>query len=132
MSTATTPTLSGEPPPFRPSLIARGIAFFSGSVGFAINPAGLQNNAEGEVVQVTSRVLLEQTRFNTRRISSLDWVSYPIMRFNDAPQVTVAVAELAVRQAGRGHVGRDSPHAPQELDHRVGVHVRPVDVILRR
>ena len=29
--------------------------------GYAINPDGLQNNAEGEVVQVTSRVLLEQT-----------------------------------------------------------------------
>jgi CO/xanthine dehydrogenase Mo-binding subunit len=59
--------------------------------GYAINPAGLQSNAEGEVVQVTSRVLHEQTRFNTQRITSLDWVSYPIIRFNDAPQVTVQV-----------------------------------------
>ena len=59
--------------------------------GFAINPAGLQNNAEGEVVQVTSRVLLEQTQFNKQRITSLDWVTYPILRFKDAPQVTVQV-----------------------------------------
>jgi CO/xanthine dehydrogenase Mo-binding subunit len=59
--------------------------------GYAINPGGLQNNAEGEVVQVTSRVLLEQTAFNTRRVTSLDWTTYPIMRIKDAPQVTVQV-----------------------------------------
>jgi len=59
--------------------------------GYVINPAGLQNNVEGEIVQVTSRVLLEQTPFNTRRATGLDWVTYPILRFNDAPQVTVQV-----------------------------------------
>ena len=59
--------------------------------GYAINPGGLQNNAEGEVVQITSRVLLEQTAFNTRRVTSLDWTTYPIMRIKDAPQVTVQV-----------------------------------------
>jgi CO/xanthine dehydrogenase Mo-binding subunit len=59
--------------------------------GYAINPDGVQNNTEGEVVQITSRLLLEQTRFNTRRVTSLDWVTYPIIRFNDAPRVTVQV-----------------------------------------
>ena len=39
VSTATTPTTPAAPPPFRPGLIARGIAFFSGSVGFAIKIA---------------------------------------------------------------------------------------------
>jgi CO/xanthine dehydrogenase Mo-binding subunit len=59
--------------------------------GVAINPAGLQNNLEGDVVQTTSRLLLEETRFNTQRITSLDWVSYPVLRFKDTPMVTVQV-----------------------------------------
>jgi nicotinate dehydrogenase subunit B len=70
--------------------------------GFAINPAGLQNNAEGEIVQVTSRVLVEQTQFNKQRITSLDWVSYPILRFKDAPQVTVQVLSRTDIPAGNG------------------------------
>ncbi len=39
MSTATSPTTPDASPPFRPGLIPRGIAFFSGSVGFAIKIA---------------------------------------------------------------------------------------------
>jgi CO/xanthine dehydrogenase Mo-binding subunit len=70
--------------------------------GFAINPAGLQSNAEGEVVQVTSRVLFEQTQFNRQRVTSLDWVTYPILRFKDAPQVTVQVLSRTDIPAGNG------------------------------
>jgi CO/xanthine dehydrogenase Mo-binding subunit len=56
-----------------------------------INPEGLQNNAEGQIVQVARRVLLEQTVFNRQRITSLDWTTYPIIRIEDAPKVTVQV-----------------------------------------
>jgi nicotinate dehydrogenase subunit B len=59
--------------------------------GVAINPAGLQNNLEGDVVQTTSRLLLEEMRFSTQRITSLDWVSYPVLRFKDTPMVSVQV-----------------------------------------
>jgi nicotinate dehydrogenase subunit B len=59
--------------------------------GVAINPAGLQNNVEGDAVQALSRLLFEQVRFDKRRVTTLDWVTYPIMRFKDAPQVTVQV-----------------------------------------
>ena len=59
--------------------------------GVAINPAGLQNNLEGDVVQTTSRLLNEELRFNTQRVTSLDWVSYPVLRFKDTPMVSVQV-----------------------------------------
>jgi len=39
LSTTTAPTTPDEPQAFRPGLIARGIAFFSGSVGFALKIA---------------------------------------------------------------------------------------------
>jgi CO/xanthine dehydrogenase Mo-binding subunit len=59
--------------------------------GVAINPAGLQNNLEGDVIQTTSRLLRETVAFDKRRVTSLDWASYPILRFKDAPGVTVEV-----------------------------------------
>jgi nicotinate dehydrogenase subunit B len=61
--------------------------------GVAINPAGLQNNLEGDIIQTTSRVLVEQVRFDKQRVTSLDWESYPILRFKDAPNVTVKVIQ---------------------------------------
>jgi CO/xanthine dehydrogenase Mo-binding subunit len=63
--------------------------------GVAINPAGLQNNLEGDIVQVTSRTLVEQVRFDRQRVTSLDWVTYPILRFKDTPHVTVQVLSRA-------------------------------------
>ncbi len=38
-------------------------------------------------MQAISRTLLEEVRFDTdRRVTSLDWVTYPILRFKDHPQ----------------------------------------------
>ena len=33
--------------------------------------------------------MLEQTQFTKERITSVDWVTYPILRFADAPHVTL-------------------------------------------
>jgi CO/xanthine dehydrogenase Mo-binding subunit len=59
-------------------------------VGLGINPGLLENQALGNTIMTTSRALLEEVRFNTQRVTGLDWVGYPILRFKDAPQVTVA------------------------------------------
>jgi nicotinate dehydrogenase subunit B len=59
--------------------------------GLAINPALIENQIEGNLVQATSRSLLEQVNFTKSRVSSTDWASYPILRFKDAPAVTAIV-----------------------------------------
>jgi nicotinate dehydrogenase subunit B len=43
----------------------------------------------GALIQGLSRAMLEQVTFNKDRVTSLDWVSYPILRFKDAPKVTL-------------------------------------------
>jgi CO/xanthine dehydrogenase Mo-binding subunit len=75
--------------------------------GVAINPGGLENNLEGDIVQTTSRVLLEQVTFDRRRVTALDWVSYPILRFKDTPRVTVQVLSRSdiPDAAGGSHSG---------------------------
>ena len=71
--------------------------------GFTVNPAGAENEIEGQVVFNTSRALHEEVGFNTKRQTSLDWVSYPILRFKDAPAVTtVVVQRLDLPAAGSG------------------------------
>lgn len=48
---------------------------------------------EGNVIQATSRALFEEVRFDKRHVTSVDWNSYPIIRFNDVPQVTIRLID---------------------------------------
>jgi CO/xanthine dehydrogenase Mo-binding subunit len=61
--------------------------------GLTINPGMVENQIVGTVVQATSRVLHEATPFNTKRVTGLDWVSYPILRFAETPKVTALVVQ---------------------------------------
>ncbi|OGA65781.1 MAG: aldehyde dehydrogenase [Betaproteobacteria bacterium RIFCSPLOWO2_12_FULL_65_14] len=54
--------------------------------GEAVNPDGIRNQVEGGILQSLSWTLYEAVRFDRRRITSLDWASYPILRFPDAPE----------------------------------------------
>jgi CO/xanthine dehydrogenase Mo-binding subunit len=58
-------------------------------VGRVINPDGVRNQLEGGATQATSWTLKERVRFDRRRITSDDWEGYPILRFSEAPEVSV-------------------------------------------
>jgi CO/xanthine dehydrogenase Mo-binding subunit len=74
--------------------------------GLAVNPAFVENQISGGLIMGTSIALNEEVRFNTRRSTSLDWVSYPIMRFKDAPKVTTIVVQRPeIQAAGVGEEG---------------------------
>ncbi len=53
--------------------------------GLVVNPDAVRNQLEGAVIQNISRALLEEAKFNRSRVTSLDWASYPIIRFPDIP-----------------------------------------------
>jgi CO/xanthine dehydrogenase Mo-binding subunit len=57
--------------------------------GFVVYPDGLSSNEEGAAMQGVSRALHEQVAFNSKFVTSTDWVTYPILRFKDAPTVTM-------------------------------------------
>jgi CO/xanthine dehydrogenase Mo-binding subunit len=59
--------------------------------GLVINPDGLKNQTEGGMIQSASWTLLEEVIFDENGIQSKDWSSYPIMRFNDVPEVEVHI-----------------------------------------
>jgi CO/xanthine dehydrogenase Mo-binding subunit len=61
--------------------------------GLAVYLPGVENQLEGSLIMGASRALHESVAFDTHRVTSLDWLSYPIMRFKDAPAVRVSVVQ---------------------------------------
>ena len=55
--------------------------------GQIINPDGLRNQIDGNIVQTMSRTLKEELQFDRSRVTSLDWASYPILTFPEIPDV---------------------------------------------
>jgi nicotinate dehydrogenase subunit B len=53
--------------------------------GEAVNPDGIRNQIEGGIIQSASWTLYEAVTFDTARVTSRDWSSYPIVRFGGVP-----------------------------------------------
>jgi CO/xanthine dehydrogenase Mo-binding subunit len=59
--------------------------------GLIINPDGLKNQIEGNVIQSLSRALKEEVKFDEMRIKSFDWETYPILKFSEVPEVEIVL-----------------------------------------
>ena len=59
--------------------------------GLIVNPDGVQNQVQGNIVQGVSRALLEEVAFNAAGVTSLDWASYPILKFSEIPEVDIVL-----------------------------------------
>jgi CO/xanthine dehydrogenase Mo-binding subunit len=71
--------------------------------GLIINPDGVKNQAEGNIIQGVSRALFEEVTFDSNAVTSLDWGSYPILRFPDVPELDIVLInrpEMAPLGAG--------------------------------
>ena len=67
----------------QPRLVRAVAAVDSGQV---VNPDGLANQIEGAIVQSMSWTLYESVSFDDTRITSVDWQTYPVLRFNSVPE----------------------------------------------
>ena len=61
--------------------------------GLTIYQGGVENQAVGSMTQGLSRALLEQLNFNKSNVTSLDWITYPILRFFDSPKITFSLIQ---------------------------------------
>jgi len=55
--------------------------------GLMINPAGVQHQIHGNVIQSISRVTREAVTFSRGMPTTREWGSYPIITFTDLPQI---------------------------------------------
>ena len=61
--------------------------------GQIINPDGVRAQVEGAILQTLSRVLMEEVQFDRSRVTSVDWSTYPIMRFSDVPKLDIELVD---------------------------------------
>jgi nicotinate dehydrogenase subunit B len=59
--------------------------------GQIINPDGLRYAIEGNVVQGVSRTLWEEVKFDAKNVTSIDWMSYPILDITETPEAIEVV-----------------------------------------
>ncbi|MGO2154898.1 MAG: molybdopterin cofactor-binding domain-containing protein [Serratia proteamaculans] len=67
--------------------------FVAHDCGRIINPAGVRHQVHGNILQSASRVLKEFVTFDASAVTSLDWGGYPILRFDELPQVDVQLLD---------------------------------------
>jgi CO/xanthine dehydrogenase Mo-binding subunit len=95
--------------------------------GQTINPDGLTNQIEGGIIQGTSWTLKEQIGFDKERITSRDWVGYPILTFPEVPAVEVVLLdhpELPPLGAGEASQGPISAAIANAIRHATGARLR--------
>ena len=63
--------------------LARAVAAVDG--GQVVNPDGLKNQIEGAILQSMSWTLYEEVGFDAAGVTSVDWATYPILRFDAVP-----------------------------------------------
>jgi len=67
--------------------------FVAHDCGQIVNPDGVINQVEGGVIQTVSRTLMEEVQWNGSTVSSVDWATYPILRFPETPRVQTVLID---------------------------------------
>ena len=68
-------------------------AVIAADAGQIVDPDGLANQLEGGFVQAASWTLREEVRFDRERVTSLDWETYPILRFDEIPEIDTVLLD---------------------------------------
>ncbi len=98
--------------------------------GQVINPDGLTKTVEGNVVQGTSRTLWEEVKFDSKNVTSVDWLTYPILDITETPeQIDVVIIdrpEVAPSGAGEPSMRPLSAAIANAIFDATGVRMRRV------
>jgi CO/xanthine dehydrogenase Mo-binding subunit len=71
--------------------------------GLAVNPAVVEAQIEGQLVQTVGRMLYEEVMFDATGVTSLDWSTYKVARFADVPEITpIVVQRVSEPSSGAG------------------------------
>jgi nicotinate dehydrogenase subunit B len=103
--------------------------WIAADAGRVIDPDGLANQLEGGFVQAASWTLKEGVRFDADGVTSVDWESYPILRFDEVPEVeTVLIDRPKERALGAGEAtqGPSGAAIANALFDATGIRVREI------
>jgi nicotinate dehydrogenase subunit B len=98
--------------------------------GQIINPDGLRHTIEGNVVQGISRTLWEEVKFDANNVTSVDWMTYPILDITETPEaIEVALInhpELPPTGAGEPSIRPVAAAIANAIFDATGVRIRRV------
>jgi nicotinate dehydrogenase subunit B len=98
--------------------------------GQIINPDGLVKCIEGNIVQGVSRALWEEVTFDRNTVTSVDWITYPILDITETPgQVDVVLInhpEIAPSGAGEPSIRPVAAAIANAIFDATGVRIRRV------
>lgn len=103
--------------------------------GLAVSPDGIINQTEGGVIQAVSWTLKEAVRFDESGITQQSWDDYPILRFDEVPEVEVVLLDrpdqksLGAGEAAQGPTGAAIGNA---VYNAIGVRVRDLPLSYER
>lgn len=99
--------------------------------GETINPDGLKNQTEGGMIQSASWTLHEEVQFDKQHVTSRDWHSYPILRFEEIPEIEVEVIDMTEEDplgAGEAAQGPTAAAIANAIYNATGRRVRDLPV----
>ncbi len=98
--------------------------------GQIINPDGLVKCIEGNIVQGVSRTLWEEVTFDRKAVTSVDWLTYPILDITETPgEVNVVLInhpEIAPSGAGEPSIRPVAAAIANAIFDATGVRIRRV------
>ena len=103
--------------------------------GLVINPDGARNQLEGGILQAASFTLKEQVTLGPEGISSLDWTSYPILRFSEVPEIACELIEAPDQPSlgmGECTIGPTAAAIGNAVAHALGARIRDLPMTRER
>jgi nicotinate dehydrogenase subunit B len=98
--------------------------------GQIINPDGLRHTIEGNIVQGVSRTLWEEVKFDAKNVTSVDWMTYPILDITETPEAIEVVLidhpELPPTGAGEPSIRPVAAAIANAIFDATGVRIRRV------
>ena len=93
-------------------------------------PIGLTQTIEGNIVQGVSRTLWEEVKFDAKNVTSIDWMTYPILDITETPE-TIDVAlidrpEIAPTGGGEPSIRPVAAAIANAIFDATGVRIRRV------
>ena len=95
--------------------------------GQIVNPDGVVNQIEGGIIQSTSWTLKESVRFDRTRVTTRSWADYPILRFDEVPEVEVVLLDRPSERflgVGEGSQGPAAAAIANAIAHATGKRLR--------
>jgi CO/xanthine dehydrogenase Mo-binding subunit len=95
--------------------------------GQIVNPDGVVNQIEGGIIQSASWTLKESVRFDRTRVTTRSWAEYPILRFDEVPEVDVVLLDRPAERflgVGEGSQGPAAAAIANGIAHATGRRLR--------